>query len=138
MELKNIFNKESILNRAKENWDYKDKENRIKSSHKYKHIFDKTKILWTDWSEELTILMNIKDGMSKLEDLTGDSEDAVVIGALLENIDDSKLINKSSSQNVANKIVSNLTDGKITSVSKHENGWEYTFETLIDQLNGGN
>ena len=52
MELKNIFNKESILNRAKENWDYKDKENRIKSSHKYKHIFDKTKILLTDWSEE--------------------------------------------------------------------------------------
>ena len=92
----------------------------------------------TDWSEELTILMNIKDGMSKLEDLTGDSKDAEVIGALLENIDDSKLISKSSSQNVANKIVSNLTDGKITSVSKHENGWEYTFDTLIEQLNGGN
>ena len=92
----------------------------------------------TDWSEELTILMNIKDGMSKLEDLTGDSKDAEVIGALLENIDDSKLISKSSSQNVANKIVSNLTDGKITYVSKHENGWEYTFDTLIEQLNGGN
>ena len=52
MELKNIFNKESIFRRAKENWDYKDKESRIKSSHKYRHIFDKTKVLLTDWSEE--------------------------------------------------------------------------------------
>ena len=52
MELKNIFNKDSIFRRAKENWDYKDKESRIKSSHKYRHIFDKTKVLLTDWSEE--------------------------------------------------------------------------------------
>ena len=52
MNLKEIFNKESILIRAKENWNYKDKVSRIMSSQKYKHIFDKTKVLLTDWGED--------------------------------------------------------------------------------------
>lgn len=52
MELKDIFNKESINNRTRENWNYKDKNSRLKSGGKYQHIFDKVKKPIIDWSEE--------------------------------------------------------------------------------------
>ena len=51
MNLDTVFNKESINTRAKENWNYKDKESRLKCGNKYRHIFSDNKIKITDWSE---------------------------------------------------------------------------------------
>jgi hypothetical protein len=51
MELKDVFNKDSINNRAKEDWDYKDIKSRTYCGHKYNHIFDNSKVKLTDWSE---------------------------------------------------------------------------------------
>jgi len=90
----------------------------------------------TDWEEELTILINIKDGMSALEELNKDNLDASVIGSLLTNMDNSLLIDDTSSQNVANKIVTDLTKGtplEVSSISK-EGTWTDTFSTLIESL----
>lgn len=49
LSLYNIFNKKSINDRAKEHWDYKDKRSRLKSSHKYRHIFKNKNVLLCSW-----------------------------------------------------------------------------------------
>ena len=43
--LEDVFNKVSVLNRARENWDFKNAEERERCGRKYSHLF-KTKQNW--------------------------------------------------------------------------------------------
>ena len=56
IKLKDIFNKQSINKRAKEHWDYKSEESRIKSGNKYNHIFLSKKITICDWKDAFEYL----------------------------------------------------------------------------------
>ena len=85
------------------------------------------------WNDELTALANVTKGIDAVNNLDANNPDASVVGALLDAIDTSILIDDSSSQNVANKIAQNMSDGAVTSVTKNGT-WASTFETLINQL----
>lgn len=74
MELKDIFNKESINRRAKEEWDYKSSNGRIRCGHKYNHIFDKTKVRLSDWNEIF-------------ENLTKQQQNVIIKGELIRTYD---------------------------------------------------
>lgn len=74
MELKDIFSKESINKRAKENWDYKDSNGRVRCGHKYNHIFDKAKVRLSDWSEIF-------------ENLTKPQQNVIIKGELIRTYD---------------------------------------------------
>ena len=51
IKFEEVFNKETIIKRAKENWDFKTKLDKIKASHKYNHIFIKQKVIINDWND---------------------------------------------------------------------------------------
>jgi hypothetical protein len=72
--LNDIFNKESIIKRARENWDFKDSESRRKSGHKYRHIFLKSTKPINDWSETF-------------EKLTKEQQNILVKGELIRTYD---------------------------------------------------
>ena len=87
-----------------------------------------------DWEKELTLLSNVTKGMNALKDIDKDSEDAAdIIGSLLEAMDESSLITKSSSQNVANKILTDLlNDDNDHVVNKDDDkSWTETFEEIL-------
>jgi hypothetical protein len=87
-----------------------------------------------DWKKELTLLSNVTKGMDALKDIDKDSEDAAdIIGSLLEAMDESSLITKSSSQNVANKILTDLlNDDNDHVVNKDDDkSWTETFEEIL-------
>lgn len=52
----NILSRDSIVERAKNKWDSKPSSERIRSSHKYKHIFDKLNLPSVDWDNEFAKL----------------------------------------------------------------------------------
>ena len=58
IKLCDIFNKKSINIRAKEHWDFKSEESRLKSGNKYNHIFIEKNISMCDWK-------NLFDFLSK-------------------------------------------------------------------------
>ena len=51
-----ILSRESIVERAKEKWDSKPSLEKLRSSHKYKHIFEKLKLPSVDWDNEFSKL----------------------------------------------------------------------------------
>ena len=52
----NLLSRESIVERAKEKWDSKTPNEKLRSSHKYKHVFDKLNLPSVDWSNEFSKL----------------------------------------------------------------------------------
>ena len=82
------------------------------------------------WEAELNVLLAIRDGMEALENMS--DPDAEIIGDLLDAIDSSTLIDENSSQNVANKIVTDIiNDGDSHEIDK-EGTWEETFDKLLN------
>jgi len=51
-----LLSRESIVSRAKEKWDAKPSTEKVRSSHKYKHIFEKLKLPSVDWNNEFSKL----------------------------------------------------------------------------------
>ena len=89
------------------------------------------------WNDELTALANVTKGIDAVNNLDADNPDASVVGALLDAIDDSILIDDASSQNVANKIAQNLSGVGTMTVDKNGT-WTNTFEKLIEKLKNNN
>lgn len=87
VNLNDVFNKESINSRAKEHWDYKDEQSRIKSGHKYNHIFVDKKDIIHDWS-------NIFDNLSKQQQAILIKGELIRTYDALPNIDKTILKNK--------------------------------------------
>jgi hypothetical protein len=85
------------------------------------------------WNDELTALANVTKGIDAVNNLDADNPDASVVGALLDAIDTSILIDDASSQNVANRIAQNLSGVETMTVVK-DGTWTNTFENLIEQL----
>ena len=79
---------------------------------------------------ELNVLLAIRDGMEALENMT--DPDAEIIGDLLDAIDSSTLIDENSSQNVANKIVTDIADDGNDHTIDKEGTWEETFDKLLN------
>ena len=52
----NILSRETIVERAKEKWDAKPSAEKIRSSHKYKHIFERLKLPSVNWDNEFSKL----------------------------------------------------------------------------------
>lgn len=52
----NILSRELIVKRAKEKWDAKPSVEKIRSSHKYKHIFERLKLPSVNWDNEFSKL----------------------------------------------------------------------------------
>ena len=46
------LSRDSIVKRAREKWDSKPSSEKIRSSHKYKHIFDKLNLPKVEWDNE--------------------------------------------------------------------------------------
>lgn len=87
IKLKDVFNKESINNRAKEHWDYKDEQSRLKAGYKYNHIFiGKTEVIH-DWS-------NIFDKLSRQQQAILIKGELIRTYDALPNIDKTYLKNK--------------------------------------------
>jgi hypothetical protein len=51
-----LLSRESIVSRAKEKWDTKPSAEKVRSSHKYKHIFEKLKLPSVNWDNEFSKL----------------------------------------------------------------------------------
>ena len=51
-----LLSRESIVERARKRWDIKSPSEKIRSSHKYKHIFDKLNLSIVDWNNEFAKL----------------------------------------------------------------------------------
>ena len=47
--INNVLSHETIVGRAREKWDSKKSEDRIRSGHKYRHIFEKLNIPKANW-----------------------------------------------------------------------------------------
>lgn len=56
LTLNDVFNQKSVINRAKEYWDYKTEQSRMLSGKKYNHIFVKNKMSIKDWSNDFNNL----------------------------------------------------------------------------------
>lgn len=50
--LKDIFNKESIIQRARDFWHFKDETSKIKTGKKYEHLFGKNKSQMLPWTND--------------------------------------------------------------------------------------
>ena len=53
---KDYLSRDLIVKRAEEKWNSKAPSERIRSSHKYKHIFDKLKLPSVEWDNEFSKL----------------------------------------------------------------------------------
>ena len=53
---RNVLSRESIVERAKEKWNSKPSSEKLRSSHKYKHIFDKLNLPSVNWDNEFSKL----------------------------------------------------------------------------------
>ena len=51
-----LLSRETIVSKAREKWDAKTSTEKIRSSHKYKHIFDKLNLPLVDWNNEFSNL----------------------------------------------------------------------------------
>jgi hypothetical protein len=49
---KTVLSRDSIVERAKEKWDSKPSLEKLRSSHKYKHIFERLKLPSVEWDNE--------------------------------------------------------------------------------------
>jgi hypothetical protein len=49
---KTVLSRDSIVERAKEKWDSKPSLEKLRSSHKYKHIFERLKLPFVEWDNE--------------------------------------------------------------------------------------
>ena len=87
INLNDIFNKKSINSRAREHWDFKSEESRIKSGNKYKHIFDDKKLVLYDWK-------NIFDKLSKPQQVLLVKSELIRTYDALPNIDKTRIKNK--------------------------------------------
>lgn len=96
VKLSDIFNKKSINNRAREYWDYKNEESKIKAGHKYSHIFDNKKVILQDWS-------NMFDNLSKPQQILLVKSELIRTYDALPNIDKTKLKNKFKLSTFASK-----------------------------------
>jgi len=54
--INNILSRDSIIERARNKWNSKPSIEKIRASHKYKHIFDKLKLPSVDWDNEFAKL----------------------------------------------------------------------------------
>lgn len=78
IKLFDIFNKESINNRAKEHWNFKNESSRLKSGNKYNHIFNGKTIV--DWK-------NVFDSLSKPQQILLIKSELIRTYDALPNID---------------------------------------------------
>ena len=53
---KNFLSRDSIIKRAEERWNSKPSSEKIRSSRKYKHIFEKLNLPIVDWDNEFSKL----------------------------------------------------------------------------------
>ena len=51
-----LLSREVIVNRAREKWDSKSRAKKIRSSHKYKHIFNKLGLPLANWDDAFSNL----------------------------------------------------------------------------------
>ena len=51
-----LLSRECIVKRAKEKWDSKTSNEKLRSSHKYKHVFEKLNLPSVDWDNEFSKL----------------------------------------------------------------------------------
>lgn len=56
LTLNDVFNKESIIKRAEESWNFKQEKDRIRAGKKYNHIFLKLKIPIVGWENSFNDL----------------------------------------------------------------------------------
>lgn len=89
MEIKfeEIFNKNSIIERAKENWDFKTKYDKMRASKKYNHIFVGIKKPINDWN-------------NLFDNLTTPQKNVLIKGELIRTYDGLPNIDKTKIKNL--------------------------------------
>ena len=96
IKLCDIFNKKSINIRAKEHWDFKSEESRLKSGNKYNHIFIEKNISMCDWK-------NLFDFLSKQQQILLIKSELIRTYDALPNIDKTKIKKKFNLSTFASK-----------------------------------
>lgn len=96
INLSDIFNKTSINDRAKENWNFKSEVSRIRASNKYKHIFKEKNIAICDWN-------NIFENLSRPQQVLLIKSELIRTYDALPNIDKTKIKAKFNLSSFATK-----------------------------------
>lgn len=128
--------KESVIFDKQYNTLIKEIGDTIKEKESTVTIKDNPQI--TDWNQELTTLIEIRDTVkSASEAKLTDSGVATTIANVLDKMDQSELISDDSSQNLANSIVTKWNGNTPTSIDKGEGQtWKEAFEAKINELKG--
>lgn len=96
VKLFDIFNKNSINDRAKENWNFKSEMSKIRASNKYKHIFKERNVNISDWN-------NIFEKLSRPQQVLLIKSELIRTYDALPNTDKTKLMIKFNLSSFATK-----------------------------------